>query len=160
MTVTQSTLPTPPVRHHVHLRGKWTGIRQTLHESRGGAALTLASSTQHSAKLRKRRPLRYLSLKVGQTREVHFYAMTLPQHDPVLVGPRRVRPGVRGREGRGLRGAELVARRAASRPLGKWMLRRSAGAGGGDSIGSASSGHAQDPAGRRGRPLPPSLVLG
>lgn len=62
-----------------------------------------------------------------------------------------------GKAGRGRREAELAARRAAWRRLGKWMLCRSAGAGGGESTRSEARWPRPGP-GRSSGPPPSSLT--
>lgn len=106
---------------------------------RGSAALTLVS-TQHSAELRKRRPSSTFPDCGPDSRSLRLRSDSAHEVTPPLDGPAHwVQGGCqppgwllgsepRGRAGRGLRGAELVARRAAPRPLGKWMLRSSADA--------------------------------
>lgn len=64
------------------------------------------------------------------------------------------RVGGRGEAGSG---AELAARRAVPRPLGKWMLCGSAGAGGGESTRSAARWPRPGP-GRSAGPPPSSLT--
>lgn len=95
---------------------------------RGCAALTLAS-TQHSAELRKRRPSSTFPDCGPDSRSLRLRSDSAHEVTPPLDGPAHwvqggcrppgwlLRSEPRGRAGRGLRGAELVARRAAPLPL-------------------------------------------